>query len=102
MGDEDGSKSLHSFALQGFLEGKMRYLQLPEKAPDYRRARPHDEFLCRLKDLVPTPDVFWDALTAQLGSRFEIVPCELDDGEVAAALAAKHYKATRTVDNEEG
>ena len=28
VGDEDGSKSLHSFALQGFLEGKMRYLQL--------------------------------------------------------------------------
>lgn len=40
----------HTSFLWDYKEENMKYLKLPEKRPDYRLSRSHDEFLCRLKD----------------------------------------------------
>ncbi len=44
----------HTSFLWDFEDANMEFLQLPEKRPEYREDRGHLEFLCKLKDYVPT------------------------------------------------
>ncbi len=44
----------HTSFLWDYDPGAMSLLRLPERRPDYRRDRPHTQFLCRLRDSVPT------------------------------------------------
>ncbi|CAL9081962.1 unnamed protein product [Musa textilis] len=57
----------------------MEYLKLPTRAPKYRSARPHVNFLCRMKEYVPSKSMFIERTIKSLGSHFLVKPFELDD-----------------------
>ena len=42
----------HTSFLWDFAVANMALLKHPEKSPEYRAARPHSSFLCKLKDFV--------------------------------------------------
>nr|XP_009390305.1 PREDICTED: putative lipoate-protein ligase A [Musa acuminata subsp. malaccensis]XP_009390306.1 PREDICTED: putative lipoate-protein ligase A [Musa acuminata subsp. malaccensis]XP_009390307.1 PREDICTED: putative lipoate-protein ligase A [Musa acuminata subsp. malaccensis] len=57
----------------------MEYLKLPTRAPKYRSARPHVDFLCRMKEYVPSKSTFIERTIKSLGSYFLVKPFDLDD-----------------------
>ncbi len=62
----------HTSFLWDYKETNMSYLLLPPKRPDYRLDRPHTDFLCRLKDVAPSPQSLIDQLKSELVKRFYI------------------------------
>lgn len=44
----------HTSFLWDFDPARMAYLKLPRKTPAYREGREHDQFICRLKDYLPS------------------------------------------------
>ncbi|CAO2831546.1 unnamed protein product [Amaranthus hypochondriacus] len=43
----------HTSFLWDYEEANMAYLKIPQRAPKYRQARDHSEFICRMKDILP-------------------------------------------------
>lgn len=71
----------HSSFLWDYQKANMDYLKLPPKRPEYRGNRPHDDFLCRLKETSPSPKTLIDQLQAELVKRFymkKLTPKELN------------------------
>jgi lipoate-protein ligase A len=85
----------HTSFLWDFSPNNMDYLLLPKKRPEYRRDRSHEEFLCRLKDLVPTAEDLIQALKKELVKRFELCSFALDSTE--EILGRNHRKATHFI-----
>lgn len=69
----------HTSFLWDYREENMEYLLFPAKRPKYRHNRPHNEFLCRLKDYVPTQQVLIDSLITALKKRFDVIRTERCD-----------------------
>ncbi|KAJ8464216.1 hypothetical protein OPV22_026768 [Ensete ventricosum] len=57
----------------------MEYLKHPTRAPKYRSARPHVDFLCRMKDYVPSKSTFIERTIKSVGNYFLVKPFGLDD-----------------------
>jgi lipoate-protein ligase A len=68
----------HTSFLWDYRNENMTYLQLPAKRPKYRENRPHNDFLCRLKDHAPSKEALIDQLKKELGKRFQVSPVQLD------------------------
>ncbi|XP_008806023.2 putative lipoate-protein ligase A isoform X2 [Phoenix dactylifera] len=56
----------------------MEYLKIPSRAPKYRSARPHVEFLCRMTEYVPSRSTFIERTIASLGNHFSVKPIHQD------------------------
>lgn len=67
----------HTSFLWDFESRNMAYLKLPKKVPEYRLARSHMEFICRMKDYM-TRSVFIAKTVKAIGNRFTVEPVELD------------------------
>jgi lipoate-protein ligase A len=62
----------HTSFLWDYQEKNMDYLLLPSKRPHYRLNRPHSDFLCRLKEFAPSPQILIDQLIKELERQFSI------------------------------
>ncbi|GMP28843.1 hypothetical protein CsSME_00004214 [Camellia sinensis var. sinensis] len=67
----------HTSFLWDFEAGNMSYLKLPTRAPEYRLARSHMEFVCRMKDYMPR-SVFIDKTVMAIENQFSMKPVDLD------------------------
>ncbi len=76
----------HSSLLWDYCLEYMDYLAMPPKTPAYRQGRSHAEFLCRLRDYWPHPELFQDQLVEQLSHHFNLVEKEINEIEQIASL----------------
>lgn len=72
----------HTSFLWDYEMMNMAYLKLPKRAPDYRQARDHSDFICRMKDDISRQE-FIDRTISTLGSQFSITPLELESSDCA-------------------
>lgn len=85
----------HTSFLWAFKREHMALLKIPEKRPDYRRDRPHGEFLTALSDNVPpgtVPEAFHDTVAARLRESFDV--CEVDPQAAWDIVAASNERAS--------
>ena len=54
---------------------------MPTKRPDYRADRLHHDFLTTLKDHLPSIDNFETRIEKQLGEKYDINVCDIEDIE---------------------
>ena len=88
----------HTSFLWDFKSQDMDYLQIPEKQPEYRSNRNHDDFLCRMSDFVPSPDTWWAAIEAELEARFEVRDGDACLGDISEALREHGSFRTRILE----
>jgi lipoate-protein ligase A len=82
----------HSTFLWDYNPELMQLLLMPEKRPQYRLERSHDEFLCKLRDYIPNREAFWISIENALTRRFEVV--EVNEGEISSFEEKDHRKGT--------
>lgn len=56
----------------------MSYLKNPQRAPEYRQARDHSDFLCRMNEYIPSRSVFTEGIIAALEDHFTVQHTELE------------------------
>lgn len=86
----------HTSFLWDYQDSYMNYLLMPPKVPDYRKQRDHSDFLCRLKDYLPSKEWIARSLLAGLEERFIVEKVFLED--VKPFLQRPHRKATVLVE----
>ncbi|CAI9753096.1 unnamed protein product [Fraxinus pennsylvanica] len=67
----------HTSFLWDYEISNMRYLKLPKRTPEYRQARGHLEFICRMKDYIPRSN-FIDRTIDAVGNHFLVRSMELE------------------------
>ena len=90
----------HTSFLWSFSEARMSMLRMPEKRPEYRRNRPHGEFLTTLQSVAPTGadrDSFTESVVRQLSTMFDPQDASLDDALMVMA-ASTERQATHVVE----
>ena len=91
----------HTSILWDYDPGTMAILSNPEKQPDYRQRRDHNDFLCKLNEFLPTRDSLPDAIVQELHSMgFEVEETDPDDPYLSEVLSRKHHKSSRHVNAE--
>ncbi|OQR81682.1 hypothetical protein THRCLA_11516 [Thraustotheca clavata] len=88
----------HTSFLWDYCANNMQYLQNPTKQPAYRAQRDHTEFLCKLKEYVPSRDVLFDAFEKHLAAHFDVTDVELAEHEWKEILEREHRRTTKWVD----
>jgi lipoate-protein ligase A len=83
----------HSSFLWDFKKSRMDYLQLPSRRPDYRENRKHEDFLCCLKDVFPSKDLFIESLRERLAKVFIFEEAKAKD--IESICLKEHRKATK-------
>ncbi|KAG2578921.1 lipoate-protein ligase LplJ-like isoform X2 [Panicum virgatum] len=68
----------HTSFLWDYDVKNMDYLKIPKRAPEYRLARNHTDFLCRMKEYLPSRSVFTDGVITALGEHFSVQPTDLE------------------------
>lgn len=63
----------HTSFLWDYEVKNMAYLKLPARAPEYRSARDHSEFICRMKEYLPR-SLFVEKTTKALETHFSLQP----------------------------
>jgi lipoate---protein ligase len=69
----------HTSFLWDFKRERMNTLRHPKKAPKYRENREHSDFLCRLKDFIPSRRAFIDPLKRELEKRYIVKELSLEE-----------------------
>lgn len=69
----------HSSLLWDFDSGRMKYLLLPQRRPSYRRDRAHGDFLCKLKDFLPTQETLFEGIKRELQKSFQTQDVDMDE-----------------------
>ena len=88
----------HTSILWSFQQLDMMLLQNPEKQPDYRARRDHNEFLIPLSETMEDREALPNALIRQLAKMgFDLVDVDPDDAMVKEALVRKHHKSSSAV-----
>lgn len=82
----------HSSLLWDFDQQNMNYLSLPPSMPSYRQNRTHKDFLCRLRDYLPSKQAFQDRLLACLHKRFHLI--DKSETSFSEILERPHRKGT--------
>lgn len=82
----------HTTFLWDYKEKHMDYLLHPPKAPEYRAARLHHDFLCKLKDYLSTKNHFIEAIKQMLSRRYNLVLTPLK--AVSPLLETPHRQTT--------
>ena len=80
----------HTTFLWDYDTEKMDYLKNPQRAPQYRERRHHKDFLCCLKDLLPSKEAFFEEVQGCLKQSFSLVPTDVDD----SILLRPHRQST--------
>ena len=89
----------HTSFLWSFTAANMALLRMPDKRPDYRRDRPHGDFLTTLQAVAPVgadATVFIDAVVRQLGTMFHPTDVGVEDA-LAIMVASSERQATHVV-----
>lgn len=73
----------HTSFLWDYEEGNMTYLKVPSRAPKYRLARDHSEFICRMKDFLPR-SAFIDGTIKAAATHFSLRSIPLDEIDYVA------------------
>ncbi|XP_059642408.1 uncharacterized protein LOC132284332 [Cornus florida] len=88
----------HTSFLWDYEARNMAYLKLPTRAPEYRLARSHMEFVCRMKEYMPR-QVFIDRTVKAMENHFSVRPINLDiDG---SAHDTKFVHSTKLLSEQE-
>ncbi|KAF7135767.1 hypothetical protein RHSIM_Rhsim08G0070400 [Rhododendron simsii] len=88
----------HTSFLWDFESRNMAYLKLPKKIPEYRLARGHMEFICRMKDYM-TRSVFIAETVKAVGSHFAVKLVDLDVDAIVDDAGFVH--STRLLEKQE-
>ncbi len=68
----------HTSFLWDYCPEKMSYLLHPRKTPAYRKERKHEEFLCKMKDYLPSKNAFVEGIIQELNRRYPTEKIDLD------------------------
>ncbi|KMT15264.1 hypothetical protein BVRB_3g063730 [Beta vulgaris subsp. vulgaris] len=68
----------HTSFLWDYEDANMTYLKVPQRAPKYRQARDHSEFICRMKDILPR-SAFIDGTIKAAETHFSLSSISLED-----------------------
>ncbi|PKU71275.1 putative lipoate-protein ligase A [Dendrobium catenatum] len=83
----------HTSFLWDYDAKSMEYLRLPKRAPEYRLARNHSEFLCRMKDYLTSRSTFIERTISSLEDHFSVriteFDCVIDASESSQVLTTK-------------
>ena len=85
----------HTSFLWDYKREHMQLLKMPPKMPEYRLKRPHEEFLCRLRDHFDDYEVFSGRLLGHISQQLQLVPTSL--ASVQPILEIPHRCATAIV-----
>ena len=85
----------HTSILYDYNETLMDQLLIPERQPKYRQNKPHQEFVCKLKEHLSEPSALFDGLLEQLSHHFLIA--DLSHCNVQEILEKPHRRSTTTV-----
>ncbi|XP_039056232.1 uncharacterized protein LOC120199098, partial [Hibiscus syriacus] len=88
----------HTSFLWDFDVRNMAYLELPKRAPVYRSARGHLDFICRLKDYMPR-STFIDKTVEAAATQFSLRSFEPEATE--SCLETEFHPSTRFLTNDE-
>ncbi|KAJ9677438.1 hypothetical protein PVL29_022432 [Vitis rotundifolia] len=88
----------HTSFLWDYEARNMAYLKLPARAPEYRVARDHLEFICRMKDYMPR-SVFVDRTIKAVETYFSVRPVQLEAMETN--LNSKFSHSTKLLTEQE-
>ncbi|TQD79194.1 hypothetical protein C1H46_035232 [Malus baccata] len=88
----------HTSFLWDYEVRNMAYLKHPKRVPEYRLARDHLEFICRMKDYIPR-SVFLEKTVEAIGTQFSVRP-ELSD-TIEATSNTKFVPSTRLLTRQE-
>jgi len=90
----------HTSFLWSFDPKNMELLQMPEKRPEYRRSRSHEEFLTPIGSLIRNCNVtrtdFVDALLHQLSDNWDIRSIALDEAQLVEQRPQALERRTNT------
>lgn len=89
----------HTSFLWDYEATRMSYLKIPERHPSYRQARHHTDFVCRMREFLPSRDHFFDALISVLEQRFNLQECSIQ--HVAVDCERTFPQTTRLLPLEE-
>lgn len=89
----------HTSFLWDFDVNNMAYLRLPTRAPKYRSARSHYEFLRPMKDYLPARSTFIEKTITSIGSHFLVRPLQLE--EISTPGDATFPQSTRQLTEQE-
>ncbi|KAM7483325.1 hypothetical protein LguiB_007908 [Lonicera macranthoides] len=79
----------HTSFLWDYDTHNMAYLKHPKKVPEYRLARGHLDFICRMKDYLPRSD-FINGTVDAVGSQFSVRPMDLEAVESSSNIKFAH------------
>lgn len=82
----------HSSLLWDYNESEMQRLLMPSKMPAYRQQRSHTDFLCRLRDFLPSRKVLEDQIVNHIHDRFHVTSVSLEEAQ--ALLQRPHRQGT--------
>ncbi|KAM0870993.1 hypothetical protein ACQ4PT_039678 [Festuca glaucescens] len=68
----------HTSFLWDYDAKSMNYLKNPQRAPEYRQARNHTDFLCRMNEYMPSRSGFTEGITTALKDHFTVQHTELE------------------------
>ncbi len=87
---------LHTSFLWDFSQEKMNLLQNPEKAPDYRKKRSHEDFLTPLKNHYPNLEMLLERVQSCLEKHFDLQ--KVYQKYPKEFLELEHRKSTKLID----
>lgn len=82
----------HTTFLWDFEKRSMEYLLHPKKTPTYRQGRPHTDFLCRLKEHLPSKTHFITSIIESFSKKYTVVETSLNP--LIPLLKQPHRKTT--------
>lgn len=85
----------HTSFLWDYHPEKMSALLHPKKTPKYREGRNHEDFLCKMKDSMPSKEVFFERLKESLSQSFTLQ----EISERSLELSKDHRTATVLLSN---
>ncbi|KAI9079851.1 hypothetical protein K1719_038097 [Acacia pycnantha] len=84
----------HTSFLWDYEVKNMAYLKLRAKAPNYRLARGHHDFVCRMKEFLPRSELVERTIKA-IRSRFSLEPVAVNIADIDVPSATHFVPSTR-------
>lgn len=88
----------HTSFLWDYEVRNMAYLKQPARAPKYRLARDHTEFICRMKDYMPR-SIFIEKTVEKIETYFSVQPVNLE--AICTSSEANFVRSTRLLTKQE-
>ncbi len=87
---------LHTSFLWTYLPERLSLLKHPPKMPSYRHGRPHEEFVCSIKEHFPSKEVWLTSLEKQMKTLFLLEPIELR--ELKEQMATSDHRRSTSLE----